>query len=174
MKRGIWILAGLVILAVGIYVGSVVFAPRVAERLRPAPSGVAPEDEAFFECWEDRVAGARDNVVAGLEALSWAAGEGDFVGLGARMQMMEDDLQAVKAALLACPTPKHPLLVSSRQKALRGIDLEILSCEYLEKGISALDYDLVYKASDFVLESHALFQEATRDIEKYQVEVLGP
>jgi len=174
MKRGIWILAGLVILAVGICVGSLVFAPRVAETPTSAVRGEAPEDVASTNCWLDEVKFHSDNVSDDMNAFSEAMGKGDFGAIRVQARLLESDLQKEKAALLACPTPKHRLLVSWREKHLRAIDLKALAYQYLEEGLLTLAPDLMSEGLDLLQETIDLSQEATSDIERYQVEVLGP
>jgi len=195
MKKGIYILLGMMLVGVGICVGSLMFAPRGAERSvptegvistpepeptktpRPTPTptveGMSLEDAVFGTCWLDSVAGPFGNVVDGMGAVSRVAGSGDLVVTRDQALLLERDLQTAKAALLACPSPKHPLLVSSREKSLRALDLAALACQYLVEGISTLDADLIAKAVDPLLEATDLFQEATRDIERYNAEVLG-
>ena len=217
MKKGVWMLLGLMLVGVGICLGSLMFAPRGAETptpileettppveeptLTPQPEpsptegviiapeptstktppptptvtlpGVDPQDTAYITCWLDRVMGPWDNVSDDLGALSEAAGALDIGTSKVWVSLLESDLQEVKAALLACPSPRHRLLVSSREKSLRSVDLMALYGRYMEEGLSTLDADLINKATDTLLEANGLLQEATSDIERYNVEVLG-
>jgi hypothetical protein len=173
MKKGIWILLAMMLVGVGIYVGSLVFAPRVAETPTPIEPGVAPEDTAYLTCWQDTVDGPWARAIEDGLSLSEAMGEGDWGTSKDRVSLLERDLQVVKAVLVACPTPIHWLLVASRVKALRAIDLETLSCEYLEEGLSPLDLDLITKSTDLLVESADPSYEAISDIQKYRGEVLG-
>lgn len=195
MKKGIWILLGMMLVGVGICLGSLVFAPRGAETptategvisppeptptRAPAPTstravgGTASEDVAYRTCWTAQVMGPWDILIDSLGALSKALIEGDFGTSKVWVSLVESDLQTAKAAILACPTPKHRLLVSSREKSLRGVDLMALYCRYMEEGLSTLDADLISKGLDPLLEANGLLQEATSDIERYNVEVLG-
>jgi len=195
MKKGIWILLGMMLVGVGICLGSLMFAPRGAERSvptegvistperedtrAPAPTptavlpGVDPQDTAYLTCWADHVVFPWDDVSDDLFGLSRAAESGDLGATRVQVLLLESDLQVAKAALLACPTPRHRLLVSAREKCLRGIDMMALSCQYLVEGISTLDADLIIKSTDLLLEANDLTQEATSDVERYKVEVLG-
>jgi len=195
MKRGIWILLGVVILAVGIYLGSLVFAPRVAEAPTPteevvatpepeptkplaptAPAllpGVAPEDFAYAECCANEVLPSLEAAFEDHDALDEAMGARDLGASKTQVLLLESRLQVAKAALLACPAPKHTLLVSSRENLLRSIDVYILGCQYVGKGLSTGDASLINKGNDAMQEAIDLFLEAGSDIETYRAEVLG-
>ena len=195
MKKGIYILLGMMLVGVGICVGSLMFAPRGAERSvptegvistpepedtrAPAPTptavlpGVALEDAAYLTCWVDQVVSPFEDVFDSVDALSRATESGDLGATRVQVLLLESDLQVAKAALLACPSPRHRLLVSSREKSLRGLDLEILAGQYVEEGISTMDADLMAKAIDPLLEATGLFEEAASDVKRYNVEVLG-
>jgi len=173
MKRGIWILAGLVILAVGICVWGLVFKARLPFGLTPLLLGVPPEDVAFFECWMDYVDGPLVETANDLGLLSQLWREGEYISVEVGLSFLEDDIHVSKVGLLGCPTAKHPLLVSSREQSLRGLDLLALACQYLKEGLSTLDDDLIAKAADPWREGIDLITRGTSDLDRWHVEVLG-
>jgi len=154
-------------------IGVAFTSPRAQTPTARTVEGEAPEDTAYFTCWLDSVAGPWDDMVTSMEGFNKATGEGDIGATRVQALLLESDLQVAKAALLACPSPRHRLVVSSREKSLRALDLEALACRYLEEGLSTLDADLIAKAIDPMQEAGSLFQEATSDIQRYNAEVLG-
>jgi len=154
-------------------IGMAFTSPRAQTPTARTVEGEAPEDTAYFTCWLDSVAGPWDNVADSMEALNKVKTEGDIGATKAQVLLLESDLQVAKAALLACPSPRHRLVVSSREKSLRALDLAVLACQYAVEGISTLDTSLIVKGIGYMVEAENLFQEATSDIQRYNAEVLG-